>query len=99
VTTPEILLSSVVAETITVTAETPMLTARIYNQRQRRGGRGSDIVVQRQASEILFNDLQGAVTSGVKPLPVEIPTSGKVLQLAGALPPEDVWVTVYVRKR
>ena len=43
------------------------------------------------------DSLKQGLVGGVKPLPVKIPESGKVLQLAGALPPSHVTLSLEVK--
>jgi len=46
-----------------------------------------------------LNRLNQGLVGGVRPLPVEIPETGKLLFLAGALPPPEVQVLVSVKGR
>lgn len=79
-----------VMEKIVVVAEAPVLgqePAAEYRSRQ-------------QNQKILSDEAQRihqGLVGGVKPLPVEIPESGKVLVLSGALPPPEVSVTLRVK--
>lgn len=79
-----------VMEEIVVVAKAPVLgqePAAEYRSRQ-------------QNQKILSDEAQRihqGLVGGVKPLPVEIPESGKVLVLSGALPPPEVSVTLRVK--
>ena len=55
-----------------------------------------------QARNLYLNqaaELEQGLVGGVKPLAVQIPRSGKALQLSGVLPPEEVTVALQVRRR
>lgn len=99
VTTPKVPLGNAVEESITVTSESPTLDAATFNERQMRRRRDERVELRGYASTAAFGRVEGAVTRGVKPLPVEIPKSGKLIRMAGALPPVEIWATVDVRKR
>ena len=84
-----------VEETITVTAESPLLDARAI-ERRRREAEG------RQLRDHFVDELEkipSAFVGGVKPLRVEIPETGKLLVLAGALPPPRVGVELEVKAK
>ncbi len=76
---------------ISLTAALP--TARTYQ----------DYLTEVDVDQVQFrkerrNLMQGTV-GGVRPLPVTVPETGKLLYLSGALPPERVTVTLDVRAR
>jgi len=77
----DIRLSSAVEDTITVAAETPLLD-------ERRPGK---------AETRAFAELKQGLVGGVKPLPIAIPESGKLLLLSGVLPPEKIGVEIEVK--
>ncbi|HSG39017.1 MAG TPA: hypothetical protein VLE27_05220, partial [Thermoanaerobaculia bacterium] len=49
--------------------------------------------------EEMQTSLKEGLVGGVKPLPVSIPESGKLLLLAGVLPPVEVGVALEVRTK
>lgn len=88
-----------VEETITVTSESPQLEPGQFNYRMNQWRDEGRARRKKAESGRVIEDLQGLLTGGVKPLPVSIPESGKVVTLSGALAPEEIWVTVDVRNR
>jgi hypothetical protein len=112
--TPELRLSAAVEETITVTAEAPLLderristgatasasaTERIPTARGERKKDEADLEA-RQSKALFAQEAQGlqqGLVGGVKPLPIAIPESGKVLFLTGVLPPAKVGVELEVK--
>ena len=86
-------MSTKIEETITVVSEAPLLDAREAEEKWRE----AEEQERREAAETTFDDLESSLVGGVKPLPVEIPESGKLLVLAGALPPPEVAVELEVR--
>jgi hypothetical protein len=91
----EIVLSTAVEETITITSESPLLDARDI-ERRRREAEGRQV---QAAAAVELDALRSGLQGGVKPLAVEIPESGKLLLLSGALPPPRVGVELDVRAR
>jgi hypothetical protein len=93
----EIELSTAVEDAITVTGETKLIDAR----RIATGAMVKQEELERSAR--LYKDeaknLSQGLVGGVKPLPVAIPETGKVLLLTGVLPPQRVAVTLDVRAR
>lgn len=91
----EISLSMALEETITVTSESPLLDARAIEKRRRES--------ERQQLQAAFarelEKIPEAFVGGVKPLEVEIPETGKLLVLSGALPPPRVAVELDVKAR
>lgn len=77
----------VVADEITVTGEQSLDERKRLNKEETR----------RQFAEEVEGLRQGLV-GGVKPLPIQIPEEGKVLLLAGVLPPSRVTVELEVKK-
>jgi hypothetical protein len=109
--TIEIRLVPAVEDVITVTADAPMLDERrtgntqTYDLNERTGGGGSR---RKQAappppkpSPYEFAEeaksLKQGLVGGVKPLPIAIPETGKLLLLSGVLPPERIGVELEVK--
>ena len=93
----DLALSSAVEDVITVTGESPNLDKRAI----RAGASVSQnelrrIPAARDPSAVL-NDLRQGLVGGVRPLPVDVPQTGKTLLLAGVLPPARVAVELEVR--
>ena len=51
------------------------------------------------AFQEMTKSLRKDLVSGIKPLPITIPESGKLLLLAGVLPPERIGVELEVKKK
>jgi len=64
-----------------VAAETPLLDERWPGKAETRA----------------FAELKQGLVGGVKPLPIAIPESGKLLLLSGVLPPEKIGVEIEVK--
>jgi hypothetical protein len=83
-----------IAETVTVSAEPD-------SYRRAPSAKDEQKAVQQAAEAAQFQSEIGALrqglVGGVKPVPVKIPESGKVLTLAGALPPPQVTVSLEVK--
>lgn len=79
-----------VMEELVVSAEAPTPRSVEEMRRERQN---------RQISRQELQRLQQGMVGGVKPLPVEIPETGKLLVLSGALPPPEVSVTLRVKGR
>ncbi len=100
-----------VYETITVTAERPQLTDRVGQggtfrpdddrpaARPRPRRKEASPPPPPTIAFDSFEELKKGLQSGVRPLPIEIPESGKALLLAGVLPPAQVKVELEVRAR
>jgi hypothetical protein len=109
----ELRLSPAVEDVITVTAEAPLLDERrtgnteTYSLDERTGG-GS----RRKAAppppkapadhdfdafQEMAKSLRQGLVGGVKPLPIAIPETGKLLLLSGVLPPERIGVELEVK--
>ncbi len=84
---------AVVEETIVVTSQSPVVGAT-SNFRAEYGNR-----IRQQAAQEELEEFQQGLVGGVKPLAVDIPESGKLLLLAGVLPPPDVRVELEVKAR
>jgi hypothetical protein len=94
-TTLEISLSPAVEDVITVTAESPLLdvpNGRPWHEAEKLN---EEKAKQRYASEI--KSLQQGLVGGIKPLPIAIPETGKLLFLSGVLPPEKIAVEIEVK--
>ena len=52
-----------------------------------------------QSSNLILDELKQGLVGGVRPLPVSIPESGKVLYLTGVLPPAQVSVKLDVKAK
>lgn len=87
---------SAVQEVLMVTGETPLVDvdAASYN---------NNLMVQAEAQrqQVLIEGaglrLQQGTSSGVKPLPFEMPSEGKVLSLSGSMPPQQATARVLVK--
>ena len=91
---PELRLSAATADVITVTAESPLIDQR----RISTGATLSNAELEKiTTSRDPWKGLQQGLVGGVKPLPVAIPESGKVLYLTGVLPPAKVGVELEVK--
>ncbi len=88
-----VMLLAEVTEEIIVTSEMP----RSFSSTVAVRGEIEDRQRQ-QAARRELQSMQGLV-GGVKPLAVEIPESGKLLLLAGVLPPADVGVELEVKSK
>ena len=106
-------LSPAVEDVITVTAEAPLLDERrtgntaTYSLDERTGGgsrrkaappppkapAGHDF----DAFQEMAKSLKQGLVGGVKPLPIAIPETGKLLLLSGVLPPERIGVELEVK--
>jgi len=111
--TVEIQMSPAVEDVITVTAEAPLLDERrtgkteTYKMDEGSGGgwrrkRAPAAAPPPPPAPSLvdvdaFEDLKKGLVGGVKPLPVAIPETGKLLLLSGVLPPEKIGVTLEVK--
>ena len=87
-------LTTSVSEAITVTSEVPLIDASLIA--------ASEIDSLKRQNEadsyrLATSDLRQGTVGGVKPLPVDLPEAGKVLQLAGALPTPTVYVEIAVK--
>jgi hypothetical protein len=105
--TIEVRLSPAVEDVITVTAEAPMLDERragkteTYKMDEGSGGgrkkRAPASPRQSLVDVDAFQDLKKGLVGGVKPLPVAIPETGKLLLLSGVLPPRKIGVELEVK--
>ncbi len=90
-------------ETIIVTSEARGWTSSGTNryELERRAGAAAAARAhdQRAAAARELGSLRRGLSGGVKPLAVAIPESGKLLMLAGALPPASVRVELEVKSR
>ncbi len=93
-TTIEITLSAAVEDVITVTSESPLL-GNFGPSRKEEEERHEAEAKERYAKEI--KTLQQGLVGGVKPLPIAIPETGKLLFLSGVLPPEKIGVEIEVK--
>jgi hypothetical protein len=112
----KVTLSAAVEDTITVTAESPILDERRTGNTQTfelddrpSAGSGRRRKPKKEPSSTpayydfdAFQEMQtsiGGLVEGVKPLPVTIPESGKLLLLTGVLPPAEIGVELEVRTK
>jgi hypothetical protein len=94
-TSLEITLSPAVEDVITVTAESPLLdvpNGRPWHEAEKRNEAKAK---ERYADEI--KTLRQGLVGGVKPLPIAIPETGKLLFLSGVLPPAAIGVEIEVK--
>jgi hypothetical protein len=93
-TTIEVTLAADVEDVITVTSESPLLD-NFGPSRKDEEERHEAVAKERYANEI--KTLQQGLVGGVKPLPIAIPETGKLLFLSGVLPPETIGVEIEVK--
>ena len=91
--TPELRMSMNSEEVITLNGESPLLDERRINT----GATVSAELEKIPTARDPWTALQQGLVGGVKPLPVAIPESGKVLFLTGVLPPVKVGVELEVK--
>jgi carboxypeptidase family protein len=110
--TIELRLSAAVEDVITVTAEAPLLDERrtgnteTYSLDERTGGGSrrkaapppkAPAHYDFDAFQEMAKSLKQGLVGGVKPLPIAIPETGKLLLLSGVLPPERIGVELEVK--
>jgi hypothetical protein len=90
-----------VQDVITVTAESPLIDERRISTGATVSTAELEKIPTVRDPQALFakeaKGLQQGLVGGVKPLPIAIPESGKVLFLTGALPPAKVGVELEVK--
>jgi hypothetical protein len=91
------LRTEAIEETITVTAETPLLDERRATRDEAKRKKDEEAAADRKDFQQEAQQLKNGLVGGVKPLPVAIPESGKLLLLSGALPPATVGVELEVK--
>jgi len=108
VKTVQIRLSPAAEDVITVTAEAPLMDERrtgkteTYKMDEGTGG-GRRKRVQAPppppppSPRADLEDLKKGLVGGVKPLPIAIPETGKLLLLSGVLPPRKIGVELEVK--
>jgi len=86
-----------------VTAEAPLLDEAKTSEDRGRKDKARDEEIAARRKKALFaqeaQGLQQGLVGGVKPLPISIPESGKVLLLTGVLPPSRVSVELDVKAK
>jgi hypothetical protein len=96
-------LPAAIEETITVTAEAPLLDERMIRSQDRPRQAGKEnkkdeaATADFDAFQEQAQQLKQGLVGGVKPLPVDIPETGKLLLLSGALPPAQVRVELEIK--
>ncbi len=96
-------LPAAIEETITVTAEAPLLDERMIRSQDRPQQSGKEskkdgaATTDFDAFQEQAKQLKQGLVGGVKPLPVDIPETGKLLLLSGALPPAQVRVELEIK--
>ncbi|MEA2693973.1 MAG: hypothetical protein QOJ16_3360 [Acidobacteriota bacterium] len=93
----EIPRPAAVEETITVTAEAPLLDERKIGQDEKRRKKDEAAVTDFDSFQEEAQQLKQGLVGGVKPLAVVIPETGKVLLLVGALPPARISVELEIK--
>ncbi len=93
-TSLEISMSPAVEDVITVTAESPLLDDR-PRPRPEEEKRNEVKAKERYADEV--KTLRQGLVGGLKPLPIAIPETGKLLFLSGVLPPAAIGVEIEVK--
>ncbi|HWN41731.1 MAG TPA: carboxypeptidase-like regulatory domain-containing protein, partial [Thermoanaerobaculia bacterium] len=100
--TVEMTLNSAVEDMITVTAESPILDERRISRTEAIPQAELEKIPTARAPWAILrdmNELKQGLVGGVRPLPVEIPESGKALYLTGVLPPAQVSVKLDVKAK
>jgi hypothetical protein len=111
VRTVEVRLSPAVEDTITVMADAPALDERRLSRtetfdldegsgggyRRKRAPRPGSASAPSSYDFEAFEELRKGLVGGVKPLPIAIPESGKLLLLTGVLPPEKIGAELEVK--
>jgi hypothetical protein len=93
-------LANTIEETISVTAESPLLDERQVLKDEDRRSKAEESTTAGAGREDFKREadkLKNGLVGGVKPLPVTIPETGKVLLLSGALPPPQVSVELEIK--
>ena len=103
-------LNPAVEDTITVTAEAPALDERKVGKtetfdldegsgggRRRKRAARPGTVSPSQSDFEAFAELKQGLVGGVKPLPIAIPESGKLLLSRASFPPEKIGVEIEVK--
>jgi hypothetical protein len=93
----EIPRPAAVEETITVTAEAPLLDERKIGQDEKRRKKDEAAVTDFDSFQEEAQQLKQGLVGGVKPLAIVIPETGKVLLLVGALPPARISVELEIK--
>jgi hypothetical protein len=89
-------------DVITVSGEAPLLNERRVEPKKsdkRKDERERDAGMQSSSFALEAQGLKQGLVGGVKPLPISIPESGKVLLLTGVLPPQKVAVELEVKAK
>lgn len=92
-------LSPAVEEVITVRSESPLLDRRQADELVRKRKAEEEERVSQAIGARALSELRQGLVGGVKPLAITIPESGKLIFLAGALPPPSVAVELEVKNR
>ncbi len=105
----EVTLDSRVEDVITVTSESPMLDERrlstgatislgeTANVPASRAPKQASPIAAAGAAPGVLNELRQGLVGGVRPLPITLPAGGKLLVLAGVLPPQRVTLEMEVK--
>jgi hypothetical protein len=89
-------------DAVTVIGEAPLLDQRRTEAKKsdkRKDERERDAGMQSSSFALEAQGLKQGLVGGVKPLPISIPESGKVLLLTGVLPPQKVAVELEVKAK
>jgi hypothetical protein len=90
-------LSNAITETITVVSESPLLDERQARSDEKKRKKDEADTYDFDAFEEMAVQLKNGLVGGVRPLPVTIPETGKLLLLSGALPPARVGVELEIK--
>jgi carboxypeptidase family protein len=94
----ELRLSAAVEDVITVQGEEPLFGFKGGLSRPKKDEADRNERLAKGLYDQEIKSLRQGLVGGVKPLPVAIPESGKLLLLSGVLPPERIGVELEVKK-
>jgi len=95
----DLVLTPPIEDVITVTSEAPLLDERQARKLVQDRELEEEARVTEVAGSRALDELRQGLVGGVKPLAITIPESGKLIFLAGALPPRSVAVELEVKNR
>jgi hypothetical protein len=94
----ELRLSAAVEDVITVYGEEPLFGFKGGLSRPKKDETDRNERLAKGLYDQEIKSLRQGLVGGVKPLPIAIPESGKLLLLSGVLPPERIGVEIEVKK-
>ncbi len=96
----EVRLTPASEDVLTVTTEAPLVDARGRMEAKRKDAPAPEAppaYYDFDAFEEMATSLKKGLVGGVKPLPIAIPETGKLLLMTGVLPPEKIAVALEVK--